>query len=620
MPLSAAEKQRRYRERLKENAELYEDYLQKERNRWQERKQSGKLKQISDMTKREQRQKRRRWKEQQRKCREKKLAFDETTPPPTPVGPTPGPSRQAVEGRKVRRRKLAQLHYRLKRAQQDVHRSRRQAERFKKRWQRAIQKQSESVIGQCMETPRSKTRRLLRTACTSSVRKTLIFHHALVDQMKARYQETVEERHKQMYSRLVCGNILKRYRFQRLAQQSLGFSAKRWKLRNTEQLTRKKYKSVAVLCSNAVSEFFERDDVSRITSGKKQTVTFKKQKKQKRFLNDTLKNLYEKFMAENSSIKLSFTVFCRLKPFWVCKALLTDRETCLCKLHENLQFLATQMKDIKALATDNLEHLVSEIACDINAKECMYLQCATCKDARNTVHLTDVNELCHWNQWKTVKEKREIKKGGKTEEKEVTMTVKATERGTCGDLCDLFHEQMSKFRIHFFNIRHQYKQYQKLRREMSVNEVLVHIDFAENYVAKLSSSIQSAHFGASQRQITLHTGVFYVGPSSDAHTFCSVSDSLQHGPVAVWTHLLPVLDDILSTHENIDMIHFFSDGPTAQYRQKVNFLSLQTFWPRKEFTKQLGTFWRQATVKVYLMVWERQSKELRMRRCWQEVI
>jgi len=62
---------------------------------------------------------------------------------------TPGPSRQEVKGRKVRCRKLAQLHYRLKIAQQDVHRNRRQAERFKERWQRAIQKQSESVHLHC---------------------------------------------------------------------------------------------------------------------------------------------------------------------------------------------------------------------------------------------------------------------------------------------------------------------------------------------------------------------------------------------------------------------------------------------------------------------------------------
>jgi len=106
---------------------------------------------------------------------------------------------------------------------------------------------------------------------------------------------------------------------------------------------------------------------------------------------------------------------------------------------------------------------------------------------------------------------------------------------------------------------------------MTVNEVLIHVDFAENYIAKLSSAVQSAHFGASQHQITLHTGVYYIGPNGSAQTFCSVSDSLQHGPAAIWTHMLPVIDDILETNKDINSIHFFSDGPSAQYRQKLNF-------------------------------------------------
>jgi len=56
---------------------------------------------------------------------------------------------------------------------------------------------------------------------------------------------------------------------------------------------------VAERCRRDVEEFFERDDVSRILPGKQQTVTRQKLKKQKRFLNDTLANLYEKFKAEN---------------------------------------------------------------------------------------------------------------------------------------------------------------------------------------------------------------------------------------------------------------------------------------------------------------------------------
>jgi hypothetical protein len=48
MPLSAAEKQRRYRQRLKEKDE--EAAKVKERRRWHSRKAAGKVKAIDDMT------------------------------------------------------------------------------------------------------------------------------------------------------------------------------------------------------------------------------------------------------------------------------------------------------------------------------------------------------------------------------------------------------------------------------------------------------------------------------------------------------------------------------------------------------------------------------------------
>lgn len=64
-------------------------------------------------------------------------------------------------------------------------------------------------------------------------------------------------------------------------------------------------------------------------------------------------------------------------------------------------------------------------------------------------------------------------------------------------------------------------------------EALIHIDFSENFQWKLSKEIQGMHFGASQRQITLHTGVYYTE-----------TDSLQHDPSGIWAFLDKLLDRI----------------------------------------------------------------------------
>jgi hypothetical protein len=49
------------------------------------------------------------------------------------------------------------------------------------------------------------------------------------------------------------------------------------------------------------------------------------------------------------------------------------------------------------------------------------------------------------------------------------------------------------------------KHYRDLKSSLKENEVLLHIDLAENYLSKMSKEIQIMHFGASKSQITLHT-------------------------------------------------------------------------------------------------------------------
>ena len=66
------------------------------------------------------------------------------------------------------------------------------------------------------------------------------------------------------------------------------------------------------------------------------------------------------------------------------------------------------------------------------------------------------------------------------------------------------------------------------------------------------------------------TGVYYVGHDGEANTFCTISESLQHGPAAIWAHLDTVLNLIQNKHPEIDTIHYFSDGPCTQYKQKAN--------------------------------------------------
>ena len=102
---------------------------------------------------------------------------------------------------------------------------------------------------------------------------------------------------------------------------------------------------------------------------------------------------------------------------------------------------------------------------------------------------------------------------------------------------------------------------------------MVHIDFSENFTCQYFKEIQSDHFGSSNCQATLHTGVFYDRVENEVKptSFCTISDSKQHDPCGIWAYLNPVLTMIKQRHPTVSIIHFFNDGPAAQYLQKLNF-------------------------------------------------
>ena len=64
-PKKSTERSRDYRKKLKEDPVKYQQYIDREKERYKRRKETGKLKVISQLSKREQRQKRKQWRVKQ---------------------------------------------------------------------------------------------------------------------------------------------------------------------------------------------------------------------------------------------------------------------------------------------------------------------------------------------------------------------------------------------------------------------------------------------------------------------------------------------------------------------------------------------------------------------------
>jgi len=72
-----------------------------------------------------------------------------------------------------------------------------------------------------------------------------------------------------------------------------------------------------------------------MSAGKKETVSQQKvkKKKNKSVCYYSLKNTYLKYCCEFPQI--SYSLFCRPRPFWVLQPIDCDRNMCVCKMHDN---------------------------------------------------------------------------------------------------------------------------------------------------------------------------------------------------------------------------------------------------------------------------------------------
>lgn len=137
------------------------------------------------------------------------------------------------------------------------------------------------------------------------------------------------------------------------------------------------------------------------------------------------------------------------------------------------------------------------------------------------------------------------------------------------ELTELIQRELEEIAVHQFNWLHQVQQFRQIKDNLKTNEMVLHVDFSENYSCKLNTEIQSYHFGGNRQQATLHTAVAYS--ASGSQCYATISKSLRHDERAVWRHIKPVVEDFRkqSVHA-IDTIHILSDGPANQYRNRAN--------------------------------------------------
>lgn len=584
------EKKRKQRAKIYADPDLHAEFLEKKKKSNEAYKE--KRKKISQMKKKDQVNQREKWKNAKRQQREaKKLQKNKDLIDDCTVSQK---SNMKIAGARRARKNRKSLQTSIKQLEEDkqkLNEKNTSLKRIINKYKKRVQRLKISQKDNRSPSPNTRSLETIKKG-PKSIKDELQFSYTLQKQVKSNYN-AADSREKTTIARILSGKIIKKYQCMKkltpliISTQRLRANADtpRFILKKQNRTSKK-----IMLLKEQIQQFFFDDEVTTQSPNKKDCITYKKEKKLKRYLNDTLSNLHKQFLKRFNQ-NISFPTFLKYKPFFVVYLKINARNTCACVKHLNMQLKLDKLKELKIVESNNLSETMSRLTCNNERlEECMLGLCLDCKKKRlHTLHY-DPDLTTYYYKWSRTEEERINKKGEKYTFKAMTkkkITV------TQGNLVSITNNEIDKFLNHLFNIHNQYQYNQNIKKNLDHETVVLHSDFSENYATKCHTEVQSLHYGGSRSLLTLHTNAYYVlCPESntvDIVKFCTISEDVRHTAPAVFAHLKPLFKKFQEL--GIKNLFIFTDGPTAQYRNKTVFALICIFAEKYGFKTVVWNFW-----------------------------
>ncbi|KAM7372480.1 hypothetical protein PAMP_009644 [Pampus punctatissimus] len=127
------------------------------------------------------------------------------------------------------------------------------------------------------------------------------------------------------------------------------------------------------------------------------------------------------------------------------------------------------------------------------------------------IDLLTKDNIISWDEWvtRTISAPKK-RRDGALEETEIKHTMLEKRHTSIKKLANLTQQHLDKFAIHVYNIQHQFDRLKSLRESLTEKDVVIHIDYSQNYSCKYGRKVKDTHFGGGNEQVTIHTGVKYL--------------------------------------------------------------------------------------------------------------
>ena len=314
-----------------------------------------------------------------------------------------------------------------------------------------------------------------------------------------------------------------------------------------------------------VQDFYVRDDISRMLPGKKDYVSVKladgkREHRQKRLLLFKIGEAHELF-KEETNVQIGKSKFAELRPPQVIPSSAFDQEVCICKYHENIDLLLHGLSRLGTSDSISSEEAVAQTVCSLESSKCIDRVCDSCGVTKLTDHLfegLDEDGSISYYQWQKVE--------GVVKKNLVECTI--------GEAKEDLQAQLRPFSRHVYNIRRQFQELRHLKEQLNQDEIIIHEDFSENFLLKHQREIMASHW--SNESVTLFTAVvYYRDDNKDLKhlSYALISDELSHDKGSIYVFNKALLDAV-SKKIAFKQVHYWSDGTSAQFKNRYNLASV----------------------------------------------
>lgn len=400
------------------------------------------------------------------------------------------------------KRRESKLRRKINKLEKELEKERRNkktlVEKWKSKYFRLLKKHSKSdeILQKVKEVENAGRRH---------IHKNLLQFEVLKKQIRDRQLLLKNERERSIFTQCLAGKVIKKYKeIKQISPFVSNYSLIKYKNIENIKFNRNntKRKLFKAEITEKVEKFLEKNENTSIAPGVNDTITKNGITKRKRYLCDSIDNLYLKF-TEEEKLKISRALFYRVKPFWILHRKVTGRDTCLCKPHANMGLLLQKLFQMKILSSPSITSFVKSRVCTMFNKECFFGVCEKCADKSVLAKLS--SEPTWYYKWSRQKISRP---GAKGLNYTVQITSKVKVDCTVEKLIAEINSEVPEFFKHVYTTTHQHKAIECINESLRENEIFLVIDYSQNYICKCHEEIQSAHFGASKKQLSLHTGAF----------------------------------------------------------------------------------------------------------------